>query len=114
MTSVPEYKFLDLNRLRFHYVDWGGHGRPLVLLHGLASNARFWDLVVKFLLTGAVILGIQLMVKLANLVVKRTPARPVMDKTDPFVTNIYAQPRPGRDRRPDAFVKHHERSQRTR
>ena len=49
MTSVPEYKFLDLNRLRFHYVDWGGPGRPLVLLHGLASNARFWDLVAPYL-----------------------------------------------------------------
>lgn len=49
MTSVPEYKFLDVNRLRFHYVDWGGHGRPLVLLHGLASNARFWDLVAPYL-----------------------------------------------------------------
>jgi len=23
--------------------DWGGDGQPLVLLHGLASNARIWD-----------------------------------------------------------------------
>jgi pimeloyl-ACP methyl ester carboxylesterase len=23
--------------------DWGGSGQPLVLLHGLASNARIWD-----------------------------------------------------------------------
>jgi pimeloyl-ACP methyl ester carboxylesterase len=23
--------------------DWGGEGQPLVLLHGLASNARIWD-----------------------------------------------------------------------
>jgi pimeloyl-ACP methyl ester carboxylesterase len=23
--------------------DWGGGGQPLVLLHGLASNARIWD-----------------------------------------------------------------------
>src|SRR5207248_4685095 len=27
------------------YRDWGGEGQPLVLLHGLASNARIWDLV---------------------------------------------------------------------
>jgi pimeloyl-ACP methyl ester carboxylesterase len=49
LTSVPEKKFLDLHRLRFHYVDWGGQGQPLVLLHGLASNARFWDLVAPYL-----------------------------------------------------------------
>jgi pimeloyl-ACP methyl ester carboxylesterase len=30
--------------LRLHYLDWGGEGKPLVLLHGLASNARIWDL----------------------------------------------------------------------
>ena len=35
--------------LSLHYRDWqtpagGGRGRPVVLLHGLASNARIWDL----------------------------------------------------------------------
>ncbi len=35
--------YLRLNHLRFHYRYWGGEGRPLVLLHGLASNARIWD-----------------------------------------------------------------------
>ncbi len=34
--------YLFLNGLRFHYEDWGGTGRPLVLLHGLASNTRIW------------------------------------------------------------------------
>ncbi|MGQ0604702.1 MAG: alpha/beta fold hydrolase [Anaerolineales bacterium] len=43
MTSSSSY--LLLNDLRFHYLDWGGEGRPLVLLHGLASNARIWDFV---------------------------------------------------------------------
>jgi pimeloyl-ACP methyl ester carboxylesterase len=33
------------NGLSLHYRDWGGEGRPIVLLHGLASNARIWDLV---------------------------------------------------------------------
>jgi pimeloyl-ACP methyl ester carboxylesterase len=37
--------YLLLHDLRFHYLDWGGAGRPLVLLHGLASNARIWDFV---------------------------------------------------------------------
>jgi len=41
----PIDSYLLLNNLRFHYRDWGGAGRPLVLLHGLASNARIWDLV---------------------------------------------------------------------
>jgi len=41
----PTDSHLFLNNLRFHYRDWGGEGRPMVLLHGLASNARIWDLV---------------------------------------------------------------------
>ncbi len=43
MPATDSYLFL--NDLRFHYRDWGGEGRPMVLLHGLASNARIWDLV---------------------------------------------------------------------
>jgi pimeloyl-ACP methyl ester carboxylesterase len=31
--------------LLLHYRDWGGAGQPIVLLHGLASSARIWDLV---------------------------------------------------------------------
>jgi pimeloyl-ACP methyl ester carboxylesterase len=27
---------------RLSYLDWGGHGRPLVLLHGITSDARAW------------------------------------------------------------------------
>jgi pimeloyl-ACP methyl ester carboxylesterase len=47
-SRTPQYpldSYLFLNGLRFHYRDWGGEGRPLVLLHGLASNARIWDFV---------------------------------------------------------------------
>jgi pimeloyl-ACP methyl ester carboxylesterase len=34
--------YLYINNLRFHYLYWkrNGTGRPVVLLHGLASNAR--------------------------------------------------------------------------
>ena len=35
--------------LRLHYRDWGGRGRPLILLHGLASNCRIWDLTAPLL-----------------------------------------------------------------
>jgi len=41
----PTDSFLFLNNLRFHYLNWGGEGRPLVLLHGLSSNAHIWDYV---------------------------------------------------------------------
>ena len=40
---------VEANRLRFHCWDWGGAGRPAVLLHGLASNARIWDFVAPLL-----------------------------------------------------------------
>ncbi|MFC1864814.1 alpha/beta fold hydrolase [Chloroflexota bacterium] len=40
----PEDKFVSVNGLNLHYLDWGGHSeRPLVLLHGLTSNAHSWD-----------------------------------------------------------------------
>jgi pimeloyl-ACP methyl ester carboxylesterase len=43
--------YLLLNDLRFHYLYWNREagGRPLVLLHGLASNARIWELVAPYL-----------------------------------------------------------------
>jgi pimeloyl-ACP methyl ester carboxylesterase len=50
---TPDDRFVESNGLRFHLRDWGGTGRPLVLLHGLASNARIWDLVAPLLVDGA-------------------------------------------------------------
>ncbi len=46
--------YLYLNGLRIHYLHWnsGSDGRPVVLLHGLASNARIWELVAPHLATG--------------------------------------------------------------
>lgn len=38
--------FLYLNDLRIHYLQWGEpDGFPVILLHGLASNARIWEMV---------------------------------------------------------------------
>jgi pimeloyl-ACP methyl ester carboxylesterase len=45
----PTHSYVLLNGLRFHYLNWGGDGRPVVLLHGLASNARIWDFVAPHL-----------------------------------------------------------------
>lgn len=44
--AVPEHGFIVINGLRLHYLDFGGHGKPLLLLHGVTSNASVWrDLV---------------------------------------------------------------------
>ncbi len=39
--------YLYLNGLRVHYLYWNlaGEGRPVIFLHGLASNARIWEKV---------------------------------------------------------------------
>ncbi len=45
----PRGRSVTLRGLRFHYRDWGGRGQPLLLLHGLASNSRIWDLAAPHL-----------------------------------------------------------------
>lgn len=36
--------WLERDGVRLHYLEWGGgDGIPFLLLHGLSSNARFWD-----------------------------------------------------------------------
>ena len=35
--------------LSMHYRDWGGTGRGILLLHGLASSGRIWDLAAPLL-----------------------------------------------------------------
>ena len=47
----PEDVYVDLpgrgpggQPLRVHYLDWDGDGTSVVLLHGLASSCRIWDL----------------------------------------------------------------------
>jgi pimeloyl-ACP methyl ester carboxylesterase len=42
--------FVTVNGVRLHYLDWGGGGEPLVLLHGLGDSPHcFDDLVPAFL-----------------------------------------------------------------
>ena len=44
MQAVATDKFVTVNGLRIHYVDWGNTGAmPLIMLHGLRSFARTWD-----------------------------------------------------------------------
>ncbi len=41
-------RFITLNGLRFHYLEWGNAGAPpLVLLHGFSTHAHFWDLFAR-------------------------------------------------------------------
>jgi esterase len=42
--SQPQDKFIIANGLKLHYLDWGNPDAvPIVLLHGLCGNARYWD-----------------------------------------------------------------------
>ncbi|MGE0825603.1 MAG: alpha/beta fold hydrolase [Candidatus Binatia bacterium] len=45
---MSEYqdKFVTINGLRLHYLDWGTTGKPpLVLLHGGSAYAHWWDFI---------------------------------------------------------------------
>src|SRR5215470_10105848 len=45
-SSGPTSRIYFSQRLRLHYVDWGNHGAPpLVLLHGGRDHCRNWDWV---------------------------------------------------------------------
>ena len=48
-TNNPIEKKVEINSIQFYYRDWGGSGQEIVLLHGLASNSRIWDLVAPIL-----------------------------------------------------------------
>jgi esterase len=41
--APPTSRHLEINGLKFHYLDWGGDGPPLVMLHGLSGHAHTWD-----------------------------------------------------------------------
>ncbi len=42
--SNPLDRYLDLNGLRLHYLDWGeSKKQPLLMLHGFMAHAHSWD-----------------------------------------------------------------------
>ncbi|MFC7441741.1 alpha/beta fold hydrolase [Laceyella putida] len=38
---------IKVNGIQLHVVDYGGQGEPVVLIHGLTANARYWDAVAE-------------------------------------------------------------------
>ena len=49
MSHSPTEHIVAVNGNSFYYRDWGGSGQAVLLLHGLASNCRIWDLVAPIL-----------------------------------------------------------------
>lgn len=44
MTEQPKNRYIFVNTLRLHYLEWGNRGsRPMILLHGTADDAHIWD-----------------------------------------------------------------------
>lgn len=39
----PNSAFVETGNVRLHYVDWGGDGPPLILVHATGFHARLWD-----------------------------------------------------------------------
>ena len=48
MIQSESHSYVNLNGIDMHYRE-AGSGNPIVLLHGLASNLKIWDLVVPLL-----------------------------------------------------------------
>jgi pimeloyl-ACP methyl ester carboxylesterase len=43
-TVTPTSKFVEVNGLRLHYLDWGNQGAPVIVcVHGLTSHAHAFD-----------------------------------------------------------------------
>ena len=44
MVAAPADRYVDVNGLRLHYLDWGGPSDDvLLLLHGITGNCHTWD-----------------------------------------------------------------------
>ena len=45
-TFTPPGQWLKSGDLNMHYLDWGGSGESVVVLHGAASSCHWYDLVI--------------------------------------------------------------------
>ncbi len=56
--EIPVEGTVSLDSLSLSYRDWGGSGKSVILLHGLASNSRIWDLVAPILSLNSSVIAI--------------------------------------------------------
>jgi pimeloyl-ACP methyl ester carboxylesterase len=47
--TLPTDRQVIVGTMRFHYLDWGGSGHPLLFLHGGGINAHTWDVAALML-----------------------------------------------------------------
>lgn len=48
MDANPTDRFININGLNIHYLDWGGSSpRNLLLVHGQGGNAHNWDFIAR-------------------------------------------------------------------
>jgi len=43
--TLPEDRQVIVGNMRFHYLDWGGSGYPILFLHGGGLTAHTWDVM---------------------------------------------------------------------
>jgi len=43
LAGAPTSRFVHVNGVRINYLDWGGHGPPLVMIHGLGDSPHIFD-----------------------------------------------------------------------
>ncbi|MQF68953.1 alpha/beta hydrolase [SAR202 cluster bacterium AD-804-J14_MRT_500m] len=44
LVSGPSEQFIEINGLRFRYLDWGSNGKPpMICIHGHTGQAHVWD-----------------------------------------------------------------------
>jgi pimeloyl-ACP methyl ester carboxylesterase len=46
---LPQSRQVIVGAMRFHYLDWGNNGHPVLFLHGGGLNAHTWDVVALML-----------------------------------------------------------------
>jgi len=55
---APKETLLNIGPISINSRDWGGQGRNIILIHGLASNSQIWDLVAPLLVKANTVVAI--------------------------------------------------------